>query len=100
MAGTIASCGEAMESTPLEETVAPDAAARAMISDALPRMTVGFNLSSWEQVVLRKVVAPTPTGSKTQGWLASLADCIAVSMASTQLGSRVPMLMRREEQSF
>lgn len=70
MAGTMALCGEAMESTPLEGTVAPDASARAMISDALPRMTVGFNLSSREQVVLWKLVAPTPTGSKTTGnWL-------------------------------
>ena len=45
-----------------------------MISDALPRITVGRQYSSSKQARVRYGVAPQPTGSSTQG-LPALFAC-------------------------
>ena len=44
---------------------------------------------------VRSLVAPTPTGSRTTGTPRSFASLPAASIASTQAGSRVPMLSTR-----
>ena len=57
-------------STPLgaaASSCSPAMRAQAMISEALPRTIVGFSASRRRVVSSRKRVAPTPTGSSTQG---------------------------------
>lgn len=54
-----------------------EAPTTAMISDAFPRMTVGFKWMSSMHFSVRNCVAPTPTGSKTQGFWSSFARVAA-----------------------
>ena len=85
-----ASLAAAPLSTPRVCTLAP---ATLMISEPLPRITVGEAVfSSSSMLALRYAVAPAPTGSSTVG----MPRCAAVSrarrMLSIQAGSSVPML--------
>lgn len=72
--------------------------ASAMISEALPLITVGL----WERtksvaVFVRKLVAPTPTGSSTQTFPSSWALAAALCMDLIHGLERVPMLITSAE---
>lgn len=68
---------------------AVEAPTTAIISVAFPRMTVGFNLISSMHFSVRNRVAPTPTGSKTQGLESSFARVAATFEAKPQQPSLV-----------
>jgi len=70
----------------------PAIRATLMISEALPRMIVGRCRSNSLTVSSRNRVAPTPTGSSTQGLPSLFAAAAAASMPTTQSADSVPML--------
>lgn len=66
-----------------------EAPTTAIISVAFPRMTVGFSLISSMHFSVRNRVAPTPTGSKTQGLESSFARVAATFKAKPNSPSLV-----------
>lgn len=68
---------------------AVEAPTTAIISVAFPRITVGFNLISSMHFSVRNRVAPTPTGSKTQGLESSFARVAATFEAKPNSPSSV-----------
>jgi hypothetical protein len=69
----------------------------AMISDALPRTTVGRRLRSATPSGVRTGREPTATGSRTHGVPASLAASTASSMATRCSDVGVPRLTSKLE---
>ena len=81
----------AIDSTPRTSAATPTSVAT---SPALPRSTVTSTSSRIRRAVsVRYVVAPAPTGSRTTGIPRSFAAFPAASIASTQGGESVPMLI-------
>ncbi|KAJ4840346.1 hypothetical protein Tsubulata_029269 [Turnera subulata] len=78
--------------TLLQPTEAMD---NAIISEPLPRMTVGFFPTSSRHAFSRNPEAPAATGSRTQGLPALLATSAANFMAGNQSWEMVPTLMQR-----
>lgn len=82
---------------------AVEAPTTAIISVAFPRMTVGFNLISSMHFSVRNRVAPTPTGSKTQGFESSFARVAATFEAkpnSPSLVSRTQIPPKHPSRQF
>lgn len=65
-----------------------EAPTTAMISDAFPRITVGFEWISSIHFSVRNVVAPTPTGSRIQGFCSSFARATATCMKHISPGKK------------
>ncbi len=92
-ARSMAACVAASTLSPLSTPCpAPSRPASVRISEALPRMTVGRSATSRCETSVRSDVAPTPTGSRTQGLPATFIASAASSMDAAQAGSSVPML--------
>jgi len=61
-------------------------------------MQAGLSCASLAEVLVRYAVAPAPTGSSAHGRPRALAARAAFSIALTQAGESVPMLMTRAEE--
>ena len=89
-AASRASLDEEVESTPFPPPAIPET---AIISEPFPLRTVGLNFINSSTFLFLKLLAPAPTGSRTQGTLFLFAKLDASSAHSCQYGSKVPILI-------